>query len=269
MAGFLCRNHAAPAPIVIRANSARITQPRRLRRGASGSGIDGHPGDTLKGLGLKSRSLVANVEAAYPLVRKRRLSLRSRNLNVAPLKVNDLRGNPIEIACVIVWRVVDTAKAMFDVQDYGVFVHIQCETALRHLASHYPYEPHETGEVSLRGSPEKVGETLQREVQGRVELAGIEIIEAPLNDAWMRDMGPTFVHADDGSVAAVDWVFNGWGAQEWAQWDLDAEIGRFVSRHTHQHAACNAAVATHRGLVDVMRALRRSIALSHRLAGTA
>ena len=88
---------------------------------------------------------------------------------------------PIEIACVIVWRVVDTAKAMFDVQDYGVFVHIQCETALRHLASHYPYEPHETGEVSLRGSPEKVGETLQREVQGRVELAGIEIIEAQLS----------------------------------------------------------------------------------------
>ena len=57
----------------------------------------------------------------------------------------------------------------------------------------------------------------------------IEVIEAPLNDAWMRDMGPTFVHEADGSVAAVDWVFNGWGAQEWAQWDLDAEIGRFVA----------------------------------------
>lgn len=57
----------------------------------------------------------------------------------------------------------------------------------------------------------------------------IEIIEAPLNDAWMRDIGPTFVHAADGSVAAVDWVFNGWGAQEWAQWDLDSGIGRFVA----------------------------------------
>jgi agmatine deiminase len=59
--------------------------------------------------------------------------------------------------------------------------------------------------------------------------ADIEVIEAPLNDAWMRDIGPTFVHAGDGSVAAVDWVFNGWGAQEWAQWDLDAEIARFVA----------------------------------------
>ena len=59
--------------------------------------------------------------------------------------------------------------------------------------------------------------------------ADIEVIEAPLNDAWMRDIGPTFVHADDGSVAAVDWVFNGWGAQDWAQWDLDEKIGRFVA----------------------------------------
>lgn len=118
---------------------------------------------------------------ANPFASKTRISLKVSNFQSPQLKVNDAHGNPIEIACVIVWRVVDTAKAMFDVQDYGVFVHIQCETALRHLASHYPYEPHETGEVSLRGSPEKVGETLQREVQGRVELAGIEIIEAQLS----------------------------------------------------------------------------------------
>jgi regulator of protease activity HflC (stomatin/prohibitin superfamily) len=76
---------------------------------------------------------------------------------------------------------VDTAKAAFDVQDFNVFVHIQAETALRHLASHYPYEPHEAGEVSLRGSPEKVGETLQKELQERIQLAGIEIIEAQLS----------------------------------------------------------------------------------------
>jgi len=118
---------------------------------------------------------------ANPFASKTRISLKVSNFQSPQLKVNDAHGNPIEIACVIVWRVVDTAKAMFDVQDYGVFVHIQCETALRHLASHYPYEPHETGEVSLRGSPEKVGDTLQREVQGRVQIAGIEIIEAQLS----------------------------------------------------------------------------------------
>jgi hypothetical protein len=118
---------------------------------------------------------------ANPFASKTRISLKVSNFQSPQLKVNDAHGNPIEIACVIVWRVVDTAKAMFDVQDYGVFVHIQCETALRHLASHYPYEPHEAGEISLRGSPEKVGETLQREVQGRVQIAGIEIIEAQLS----------------------------------------------------------------------------------------
>ena len=118
---------------------------------------------------------------ANPFANKERISLKVSNFQSPQLKVNDAHGNPIEIACVIVWRVVDTAKAAFDVQDYGVFVHIQCETALRHLASHFPYEPHNPGEVSLRGSPERVGETLQSEVQGRVGLAGIEIIEAQLS----------------------------------------------------------------------------------------
>lgn len=69
----------------------------------------------------------------------------------------------------------------------------------------------------------------ERDIADQYLSADIDIIEAPLNDAWMRDMGPTFVHAADGSVAAVDWVFNGWGAQDWAQWDLDADIGRFVA----------------------------------------
>lgn len=69
----------------------------------------------------------------------------------------------------------------------------------------------------------------ERAIADRYLSAGVDIVEAPLNDAWMRDIGPTFVHAADGSVAAVDWVFNGWGAQYWAQWDLDANIGRFVA----------------------------------------
>ena len=118
---------------------------------------------------------------ANPFASKDRISLKISNFQSPQLKVNDAHGNPIEIACIVVWRVVDTAKAAFDVQDFNVFVHIQAETALRHLASHYPYEPHEPGEVSLRGSPEKVGETLQRELQERIQLAGIEIIEAQLS----------------------------------------------------------------------------------------
>jgi regulator of protease activity HflC (stomatin/prohibitin superfamily) len=118
---------------------------------------------------------------ANPFANKSSISLKVSNFQSQQLKVNDAQGNPIEIACVIVWRVVDTAKAFFDVENYHTFVSIQCETALRHLANHYPYEPHEIGEISLRGSPEKVGETLQSELQGRVAIAGIEIIEAQLS----------------------------------------------------------------------------------------
>lgn len=118
---------------------------------------------------------------ANPFASKQRISLKVSNFQSPQLKVNDAHGNPIEIACIVVWRVVDTAKAAFDVQDFNIFVHIQAETALRHLASHFPYEPHEPGEVSLRGSPEKVGETLQKELQERIQIAGIEILEAQLS----------------------------------------------------------------------------------------
>jgi regulator of protease activity HflC (stomatin/prohibitin superfamily) len=118
---------------------------------------------------------------ANPFANKTGISLKVSNFQSPQLKVNDAHGNPIEIACIVVWRVTDTAKAAFDVQNYNEFVHIQAETALRHLASHFPYEPHEPGEVSLRSSPEKVGETLQSEVQERVRIAGIEIVEAQLS----------------------------------------------------------------------------------------
>jgi regulator of protease activity HflC (stomatin/prohibitin superfamily) len=118
---------------------------------------------------------------ANPFATKNSISLKVSNFQSPQLKVNDAQGNPIEIACVIVWRVIDTAKAYFDVEHYNAFVHIQAETALRHLASHFPYEPHHDGELSLRGSPEQVGETLKKELQERIALAGIEIIEAQLS----------------------------------------------------------------------------------------
>lgn len=117
---------------------------------------------------------------ANPFATKQFVSLKIGNFQSPQLKVNDAHGNPIEIAAVIVWRVVDTAKAMFDVTNYTSFVHIQCETALRQLANHYPYEPHVAGEIALRSHPEDIAQRLRGEVQQRVELAGIEVLETQL-----------------------------------------------------------------------------------------
>jgi regulator of protease activity HflC (stomatin/prohibitin superfamily) len=116
-----------------------------------------------------------------PFTVKRRVSLRIRNFNSERLKVNDLQGNPIEIAAVIVWRVVDSAKALFDVDHYEGFVAIQSETAIRALASHYPYDAHVEGHASLRGSPGEVSDSLRQQVQARLEIAGVEISEARIS----------------------------------------------------------------------------------------
>jgi regulator of protease activity HflC (stomatin/prohibitin superfamily) len=118
---------------------------------------------------------------ANPLLIANKVSLRAHNLNGAKIKVNDLRGNPIEIAVVVVWRVVDTAKAEFDVEDFGDYVHVQSEAALRHLAMSYPYDTFEGDTISLRGSVDEVSETLQREVQARVARAGVLIEEARIS----------------------------------------------------------------------------------------
>lgn len=117
-----------------------------------------------------------------PLVSKKKISLRVHNFNSPQLKVNDANGNPIEIAAVVVWRVVDTARAIFDVEDYNAFVEVQAETAIRHLASQYPYDDGQNeGEPSLRGSADEVAAALQRELQARLDLAGISVIEARLS----------------------------------------------------------------------------------------
>ena len=116
-----------------------------------------------------------------PLTIRKRVSLRIRNFNSERLKVNDQMGNPIEIAAVIVWRVVDTARAIFDVEDYTQFVAIQSETALRHLASQYPYDDYTEGTMSLRGNADEVSETLGRELAVRLQHAGVEVLEARLS----------------------------------------------------------------------------------------
>jgi regulator of protease activity HflC (stomatin/prohibitin superfamily) len=118
---------------------------------------------------------------ANPLQQKIKISLRARNLNMDKLKVNDRRGNPVEIAAVVVWHVADTARAVFDVENYEHFVSVQSEAALRHTASAYPYDTTEEGEVSLRGSMDAVSEALQKELQDRVAKAGVLVDDARLS----------------------------------------------------------------------------------------
>ncbi len=111
---------------------------------------------------------------------REQISLRVHNFQSERIKVNDASGNPIEVAAVVVWRVVDTAKAAFDVQDFQQFVRVQSETALRHLANTYPYDDYAAGATSLRGSTEETRAALQSELQLRLDTAGIEVIEARL-----------------------------------------------------------------------------------------
>ena len=111
---------------------------------------------------------------------RNKLSLRVRNLNSDKLKVNDKRGNPIEIAAVIVWRVQDTAQAMFDVDDYETYVRIQSESAIRHLASAYPYDHGEENETTLRSGVDEISAALRQELQVRLEKAGVAVDEARL-----------------------------------------------------------------------------------------
>lgn len=116
-----------------------------------------------------------------PFYTKWRVSLRSENLNGDKLKVNDKRGNPIEIAAVVVWRVQDTAQACFDVQNYAEYVRIQSESAVRHLANSYAYDHGEVDEITLRSSFDEVSEALLQELQARVSKAGVLIEEARLS----------------------------------------------------------------------------------------
>lgn len=116
---------------------------------------------------------------SMPLTVRKNVSLRVINFNSDKLKVNDLEGNPIEIAAVVVYKVFDSAKAVFDVEDYKEFVHTQSETGLRHIASQYPYDNFNNDyEISLRQHSDEVAEELTKDLQHRLQLAGVEIIEA-------------------------------------------------------------------------------------------
>ncbi|HZD17325.1 MAG TPA: SPFH domain-containing protein [Actinomycetota bacterium] len=113
---------------------------------------------------------------------RRKISLRVRNFDTQAAKVNDRRGNPVEIAAVVVWKVVDTARAVFDVDDFEGFVAVQSETAVRHLATQYPYDSYEEHQVtSLSGDVDVVSQTLQVELQERLAVAGVEMVETRLS----------------------------------------------------------------------------------------
>jgi regulator of protease activity HflC (stomatin/prohibitin superfamily) len=118
---------------------------------------------------------------ANPFYSKDPVSLRVRNFESGVMKVNDSSGNPIDIAAVVVWKVVDSAEAMFEVDDYQSFVHIQSEAALRNLATSYPYEAHSDDEIALRSDPQAIAEKLRTEVQDRLDKAGVEVIEARIS----------------------------------------------------------------------------------------
>jgi regulator of protease activity HflC (stomatin/prohibitin superfamily) len=118
---------------------------------------------------------------ANPFLAKKRISLRVRNFETAKLKVNDNHSNPIEIGAVVVWKVVDTAEALYEVDDYQHFVHTQSEAAVRALAQTYPYDAHGEGEIALSTHPLEVARDLQTAIQDRLEKAGVQVIEARIS----------------------------------------------------------------------------------------
>ena len=120
----------------------------------------------------------AGLRWANPFYSKKPVSLRVRNFETERSKVNDTDGNPIEIAAVVVWKVVDTAEAMFEVDDYENYVHVQSEAAVRDLATRYPYDTHEEQRLSLRGDTAQIAAHLKQEIQARLDTAGVETIEA-------------------------------------------------------------------------------------------
>jgi regulator of protease activity HflC (stomatin/prohibitin superfamily) len=123
----------------------------------------------------------AGLRWANPFYTKKRISLRVRNFESTKLKVNDLEGNPIEIAAVVVWRVVDTAEAVFEVDDYQNFVKVQTEAAVRNLATSYKYDAHEEDQMSLRGNTAAVADHMKKEIQDRLSKAGVEVLEARIS----------------------------------------------------------------------------------------
>ncbi len=140
---------------------------------------------------------------ANPFFSKKRITLRARNLNGERLKVNDKEGSPIEIAAVVVWRVDETARACFDVDDYEEYVVVQSEAAIRHMAGSYPYDNFNSdeSEISLRGGAEQVNEALEKELTERFDRAGIEVVEARISHlAYAQEIAEAMLRRQQASA---------------------------------------------------------------------
>ncbi len=129
----------------------------------------------------KGTAKVQGLRWANPFLTKKKVSLRVRNFESSHLKVNDIDGNPIEIAAVVVWKVFETAEAVFEVDDFEHYVKVQSESALRNLATSYAYDAHDDAQVSLRGHTNAVADHLKREIHERLVKAGVEVIEARIS----------------------------------------------------------------------------------------
>ncbi|AIQ12108.1 SPFH domain-containing protein [Paenibacillus durus] len=139
--------------------------------------------------------------AVIPLSKRKTVSLRVRNFNSVKLKVNDIEGNPIEIAAVVVFKVINSAKALFDVDKYMEFVEIQSETALRHVASKYPYDSFSGSGMSLRANAEEIAKELALELQERLSLSGVEVLEARLTHlAYSTEIASTMLQRQQASA---------------------------------------------------------------------
>jgi regulator of protease activity HflC (stomatin/prohibitin superfamily) len=143
----------------------------------------------------------AGLRWANPFFSKKPISLRVRNFESGKLKVNDLEGSPIEIGAIVVWQVHDTAEAVFTVDDYENFVHVQSEAALRQMATSYPYDLHEEHTVSLRSHSKEINEHLQREIQERLGAAGVTVMEARISHlAYAQEIAQAMLQRQQASA---------------------------------------------------------------------
>jgi regulator of protease activity HflC (stomatin/prohibitin superfamily) len=139
-----------------------------------------------------------------PFYNAKEISLRTRNFETGKLKVNDCAGNPVEIGAVVVWRVVDSAEALFNVDDYRDYVHVQSEAALRALATCYAYDPHEEGQISLAGNTAEISAKLQVEVQERLEKAGVEVLETRISHlAYAQEIAAAMLQRQQASAVVA------------------------------------------------------------------
>src|SRR5687767_10932014 len=138
---------------------------------------------------------------ANPFFKRTNVSLRIRNFESTRLKVNDHDGNPIEIASIVVWKVVDSAEATFEVQDYNDYVRVQTESAVRNLATLHPYDAHQEGQLSLRGSTQEIADQLKHEIQERVGKAGVEVSEARISHlAYSQEIAAAMLRRQQASA---------------------------------------------------------------------